>query len=48
MILHLSGCFPKNAIVLDFYGDIAIPKLFAVFWNVDTPVCKYSLNQPPH
>jgi len=38
MILHLIGCFPKNSIVLDFYGDISIPKLFAVFWNVDTPV----------
>ena len=46
MILHLTGCFPKNAIILDVYADTSIPNFFAVFWNVDAPVCEYPLNQP--
>ena len=40
MILHLTMLCPKNAIVSDFSDDNTIPKLFAMFCNVNTPLCK--------
>jgi hypothetical protein len=45
MILHLTGSCPKNAIVSDFSGYISIPKSFAMFCNVNTPLCIYPLYQ---
>ena len=40
MISHLAGSCPKNAIVSDFSGNIYIPKYFALFYNLNTPLCK--------
>jgi hypothetical protein len=40
--LHLTGSFPKNAILSDFSGDVYIPKFFAMICNVNTPLCKLS------
>jgi len=42
MILHLTEYCPKNTTVSDFSGDISTPKLFAVFCNVNTPLCNLS------
>jgi len=44
-ILHLSGSHPKNVIISDFFGDIPIPKFFAMFCNVNTLSVSYPLNQ---
>ena len=42
MILDRTESCPKNAIVTEFSGDISIPKVFAMFCNVSTPLCKLS------
>jgi hypothetical protein len=42
MIVHFTESCPKNSIVSDFSGDISIPIFFAVFYNVNTPLCKLS------
>ena len=41
MILHNTGSCPKSAIS-DFYGEISNPKYFAMFYNVNFPLCKFS------
>jgi len=44
-ILHPTGSHPKNVIVSDFFGDIPIPKFFAMFSSVNTPSVNYPLNR---
>jgi hypothetical protein len=38
-ILYLTECYPQNAIVSDFSGDISISKCFALFCNANNPLC---------
>jgi hypothetical protein len=40
--VHLTGSCPKNAIISIFSGHISIPHFFAVFYNVNIPLCKPS------
>jgi len=42
MIVNFTEHCPKNAIVSDFSGDISFPIFFAMFCNVNTPLCKLS------
>jgi len=44
MILHLTEACSKNAINLDFSGDISVPKCL-LFCNVNIPLYNYPLNQ---
>ena len=42
MIIHFTECYPKNAIVSDFFVVISIRILFTMSCNVNTPLCKLS------
>jgi hypothetical protein len=40
LIVHFTESCPKNASVSDFSGDISTPIFFAMFYNVNSPLCK--------
>jgi hypothetical protein len=42
MILLLDGSCSKNAIISDFSGNSYIPKSFAIFYNLNSPLWKLS------
>jgi hypothetical protein len=35
--------FPKNTVFSDVSGGISIPKVFVMLFNVNTPLCKLSV-----
>ena len=40
MILHLTESCPKNTIASDLSDAIAAPNIFAMFYIVNSPLCK--------